>query len=206
MNAIYDLYDEVAEYGNQPAEWYEKMVHKIPSAPVFDRAEYLTKAARNKVVLDVGASGPMSFKLQDVAAEYHGIGIDDNPGFDNYYQLNIDHASHHDWPEIAELDVVIAGEILEHVSNAGWLLAQLYLYDRPIIVTVPNAFSIGGLNYLRKGIECVNGEHVAWYSYQTLRTLVRRHGFRVLLWGWYNGKPLTAEGIIFHMEPDHGND
>lgn len=204
MNAIYDLYDEVAEYGNHSADYVEKMLHKIPAAPVFKREEYLIKAARNKVILDVGASGPMSKALRDVAKEYHGTDIQDNGSMPNYYQIDFDKAD--SLPDIDGLDIIIAGEVIEHLSNAGHFLDLLRKLETQVILTVPNAFGATGNIYMKRSIESVNREHVAWYSYHTLKVLTERHGFRVLLWAWYNGQPLTAEGLIFHMEPDHGND
>ena len=198
MSGISELYQEVAAYGNQPAEWVEKMVHEVPDAPVFDRVEYLTKASRNKVIMDLGASGSMSETLREVATVYHGVDIvpSDKP---NYYQMDLEQADA--LPEVDGLQIIVGGEIIEHLSNAGRFLDLLHGAGCQVILTTPNAFSTGGDGFLKRGIEAVNGEHVAWYSYHTLKTLVERHGFNILLWAWYNGKPMTAEGLIFHMEP-----
>ncbi len=201
--SIYDLYEEVAEYGNQPAEWVDKMVHRVPAAPVFNRAEYLVKAARNKVILDIGASGPMAEALREAAKVYHAADIMPND-IKNFHQIDLDKAN--ELPVVPKLEIIIAGEIIEHLSNAGHFLDLLYPCGAQVVLTTPNAFSSGSAGYLKRGIEAVNGEHVAWYSYHTLKTLVERHGFNILLWAWYNGEPLTAEGLIFHMEPDYGND
>lgn len=201
MSDIYKLYDEVATNGNLPQEWVDKMIHKVPEAPVFDRAEYLVKACTGKVILDVGASGPMSEKLAEVAKEYHAVGIDENPGFENYHQIDLEVDN---YPPFKDYDLIIAGEILEHLSNAGHFLDLIRQYKTQVIITVPNAYSIAGWKYMSRGIEAVNKEHVAWYSYHTLKVLVERHGFKILLWAWYNGKPLTAEGLIFHLESDYG--
>jgi len=202
MSGIYRLLDEVAEFP-QPAEWVEKMIHRVPPAPVFDRADYLIKAARNKVILDIGASGPMAERLRKEASEYHALDIRPGDG-PNYHQLDIEQIGR--LPDVPGLEIIIAGEVLEHLSNAGRFLDLLHAAGAQVILTTPNAFSAGSRAYLGKNIETVNGQHVAWYSYQTLTTLVKRHKFRVLLWAWYNGKPMTAEGLIFHMEPDNGND
>jgi 2-polyprenyl-3-methyl-5-hydroxy-6-metoxy-1,4-benzoquinol methylase len=201
--SIYDLCTEVAEFPNMPAEWIDKMIHRVPAAPVFDRADYLVKACRGKKILDIGASGPMSEKLQEVAAWYRGCDITPQDR-DNFFQIDLDKAN--ELPIETDIDLIIAGEVIEHLSNAGHFLDLLYPNGAQVILTTPNAFSVGSRAYLARNIEAVNGDHVAWYSYQTLKTLVSRHGFRVLLWGWYNGKPMTAEGLIFHMEPDYGND
>lgn len=207
MSDIYKLYDEVAANGNLPQEWIDKMIHKVPDAPVFDRTEYLVKACTGKVILDVGASGYMSEKLTEVAKEYHAVGIDDNPGFENYHQIDLDDPDEDwHWPYGIDPDLIVAGEILEHLSNPGHCLDVLHAHRKQVIITVPNAYSIAGWKYMARGIESVNKEHVAWYSYHTLKVLVERHNFKILLWAWYNGKPLTAEGLIFHLEPDNGND
>lgn len=67
-----------------------------------------------------------------------------------------------------------------------------------LIITVPNAMSSHLMPMaVRTGFECVNRDHVAWYSYRTLRTLIERCGFELMEFYWYGGQPITAEGIIF---------
>jgi hypothetical protein len=66
-----------------------------------------------------------------------------------------------------------------------------------MLISVPNAMLSISDGWLHKGIENVNRDHVAWYSYTTLKTLVERFGFEVKDFYWYNGQPMTAEGIIF---------
>jgi len=53
---------------------------------------------------------------------------------------------------------------------------------------------------MRGGIENVNRDHVAYYSYWTLHELVTRYGFEITEWHWYNGRPLFAEGLIFWVK------
>lgn len=120
------------------------------------------------------------------------------------YQIDFDRVHH--GPAILNLELIIAGEIIEHLSNAGHFLDLLREYGVPVILTTPNAFTTVGRQYLTKNIESVNREHVAWYSYHTLKTLIERHRFRLVEWFWYNGQPLYAEGLIFHMEPTDGTD
>ena len=208
MNAIYNLLDDVS--GPYTPEYKAKMLHKIPDAPVLPREEYLLKAARGKIVLDIGASGPMAVALQKVAKHYLGMDIKDNPEISNFRIIDLDDSFYDDIFEYVleenKFDLIIAGEVIEHLSNAGHFLDLLHYDNTQVILTTPNAFGIAGNQHLKNGVESVNKEHVAWYSYHTLRTLIERHNFKLLLWAWYNGKPLTAEGLIFHMEPDNGND
>ena len=203
LNSIYDLYDEVAEFGQYPPEYVKKMLHKIPDRPAIDRAPYLTSQAKDKVILDIGASGPMSDLLRQAAGEYHSTDIAPNGHAENFYQIDLDKAN--TLPAIDGLELIIAGEIIEHLSNAGHLLDLLHGYGVPVILTTPNAFSAAGTVNLKRKIESVNREHVAWYSWKTLTTLVERHNYKVIEWFWYNGQPLVAEGLIFKMEPIHGD-
>jgi len=200
--SIRDLYAEIGEYGNFSADYIEKMIHRVPAAPVFKREEYLLKATRNKRIMDIGASGPMAELLKKEAASYTGLDI--VPGATVDHVINLDTAD--SLPPADDIDIIVAGEVIEHVSNAGHFLDLLHATGKQVILTTPNAFGAAGILQIQKGIEMVNKEHVSWYSYHTLKVLIERHGFRLLLWGWYNGKPLTAEGLIFHMEPKHGND
>ena len=211
MRAIYDILDEVSSYGNLPTGYVEKMVHKIPRAPVFNRVDYLLKAVEGKVVLDVGASGPAALRLQKAAKEYYGVDREENPAIKCMvvtdiesieYPTDFDNEDTFQYiPGSGQYDLVIAGEIIEHLSNAGRFLDLLHYIDAPVILTTPNARSIAGHHWGDRGTECVNKDHVAWYSYHTLKTLIDRHDFELYLWGWYNGKPYTAEGLIFHMGP-----
>jgi 2-polyprenyl-3-methyl-5-hydroxy-6-metoxy-1,4-benzoquinol methylase len=199
---IYDLLDEVHQMGSYPPEWWDKMIHKIPETAVKDRARFILGAAMGKVVLDIGCTGALSEQLEQVAAEYHGIDVVPNPSrIQNYHQYDLDRAAH--LPPISNLQLIVAGEVIEHLSNAGHFLDLIAEYNCPVILTTPNSNSTGGTKFLQKGMECVNREHVCWYSYHTLKVLVERHGFRIVNWYWYNGQPITAEGLIFKMEPEN---
>lgn len=187
MNAIYNLLED---------EYIARMMHPIPRRDVVSRERYILDACQGKVTLDIGASGPMSAAIGKVAKEYYGIDVIDIPGLDHLYQMDIDNTD--EMPEIPGVEIVIAGEVLEHLSNAGHFLDLLHAYGCPVILTTPNAFSETGYKHVsRRSVENVNPEHVAYYSYRTLKTLVERHGWMVLDWHWYNGKPGTAEGLIF---------
>jgi hypothetical protein len=93
-------------------------------------------------------------------------------------------------------DVIICGELIEHLTNPGWFLTRLrnQYPGVPKIITVPNAFC--RQSRLKDGIETVNRDHVAWYSYITLTGLLAKCGYQVLDWAWYHGDPLTAEGLV----------
>lgn len=82
-----------------------------------------------------------------------------------------------------EFDVAVAGEIIEHVYNAGHFLESMWRALKPdgeLILTTPNAYSLTGiLNVMLLGRERCHPEHVCLYSPQTLRYILERHGFKI---------------------------
>jgi 2-polyprenyl-3-methyl-5-hydroxy-6-metoxy-1,4-benzoquinol methylase len=81
-----------------------------------------------------------------------------------------------------EFDVVILGDLIEHLSNAGLALdrvARLLAPDGQVLISTPNAFGLP--NYLRfLAGRFVEGEdHVHCFTKYTLSNLLRRHRFTV---------------------------
>jgi 2-polyprenyl-3-methyl-5-hydroxy-6-metoxy-1,4-benzoquinol methylase len=79
-------------------------------------------------------------------------------------------------------DVIVAGDIIEHISRPGDMLDGLRRFMRPdtlLLVTTPNAF--GGASILRYALGKFRegGEHVASYNSQNLTHLLERHGYVV---------------------------
>lgn len=180
------------------SEWAEKQLHHVPDAPTVDRADYLVEQARGKVILDIGASGRLVRRLQQVAGGYHGLDKRPNDDIERFFQVDLDRAR--ELPSIPALDLIIAGEVMEHLSNAGHFLDLIHACGVPAILTTPNAFSRRNEPHLLRGVEYVNKEHTCWYSYHTLKVLIERHNFRVIEWRWYDGPPIFANGLIFYIE------
>lgn len=192
-----ELRESLAGPGHSP-EYAAKQLHAIPDFPVVDRAKFILGRVRDKAVLDVGASGPMHEAVARAAKVCWGIDRQAAPGV---WGIDLD-SDDFTLPPLEGLDVVVCGEVLEHLSNPGSFLKALKnTYPVPVVITVPNAFAAAGKRQLERGIENVNRDHVAWYSWHTLKVLVERVGYRPVEWAWYGGKPLTAEGIICVVEP-----
>lgn len=80
-------------------------------------------------------------------------------------------------------DVVVAGDVLEHVSNQGLFLDNIRNHlkaDGKLVVTTPNA---KWLTVLFKP----NVTHTLWHDIYTLRTILKRHGFKIESWRYYYG-------------------
>lgn len=185
-----------------PRAAYEaKQLHRVPDAPVVSREEFLLERCAGKLVLDIGASGPMHDAIVKVAKECWGLDRVSGP---KVIACDLDD----DLPNIpwdssyAAPEIIVCGEVLEHLSNPGRFLGKLRsAYPSVLVViTVPNAFSDAARKHLANGIECVNLDHVCYYSYTTLKELVSRSGYAIRSWRWYNGKPMFAEGLIFVCE------
>lgn len=177
--------------GNIPPEYRERMFHEVPQIPtVKDRAAYLVEKAKGKVVLDIGCTGAISAAIRKSAKAYYGF---DKVAADRVEAVELDHRPDL-MPFHEDVEIVICSEILEHLSNPGYFLLALKekYADRQVYITVPNA----GAYTVKDGCEIVNGEHVCWYSYQTLKALLTRYDYQILETRWYNGDPFKAEGII----------
>lgn len=211
--------DDLRNNLDGPSEEYRrKQLHPVPDAKVVDREAFILERVAGKVVLDIGASGRMHAAIVETAKRCYGI---DRPpihlsdilqrcphypiqgdlefGNDVIFGIDLDNFS----AELPKLDVqiVVCGEVIEHLSNPGFFLKRLRAaYKCPVIITVPNAFNDGCRKTLERGVENVNNDHVAWYSFHTLSELVRREGYEVKEHYWYNGRPRFAEGLIFVVE------
>src|SRR5439155_3960525 len=79
-------------------------------------------------------------------------------------------------------DVVVAGELIEHVQNVGHFLAasaELLRPDGVLIVTTPNALRFYNPLPALFGFELVHPDHVAWFSPKTLRRAAEMSGLSV---------------------------
>ncbi len=201
MSDIYDLIPEVDTVAiNQTKVYMQKYVHDIPEVKSYQREKFLLYLCKNKTVLHIGSNGVFNPKLEKVAKKVYAVDIEecDNEA-SNFTQMDAENENCF-VEQGGEIDIVLAADILEHLSNAGRFLDNLKVFDVPIIIAVPNAFAKTGQSWTIKGKENVHEQHVAYYSYNTLKVLIERYGFNIKTWCWYNGEPRTAEGIIFVVE------
>ena len=202
---IDDLRSQLGSAKAEPTPAYaEKMLHKLPETKVVDRAEFILSHVKGKRVLEFGASGPMHEAIVKAAAFYQGYDRTSNPAA-NVYAIDLDdvsvtHLSQMDYG--VPYDIIVCGEVLEHLSNPGWFLTRLkqQFAGVPVLITVPNAFAEAGKGWLKKGYENVNKDHVAWYSPKTLSVLLERAGYACGDLYYYNGTGPTAEGLIVIAE------
>jgi SAM-dependent methyltransferase len=95
-------------------------------------------------------------------------------------------------------DVVIAGEVVEHLDAPGPFFRSLLQLAGPVgllVVTTPNAYRL--LNFLAPlgGVELVHPDHTAWHSPHTLAILLGRGGWDVEGIAYYQNPAPPLEGV-----------
>lgn len=173
-------------------------VHKLPRAHVGARVEIVLGLARDKRVIDLGFvdKGRMALKrergrwlhgdLQQAARELVGIDFDaEGVVLANELGYNAYRADCQDRESIRALclepaDMVVAGELIEHLDRPGAFLDAVKLLVAPaglLVITTPNGLSLTNFLASLVGRELVNPDHVGWASVQTSKTLLMRHGW-----------------------------
>lgn len=118
-----------------------------------------------------------------------------------------------------DFDVIVAGELIEHLSNPGQFLDRCREHlseDGAVIITTPNPRRLQMLHWFARGHENrANPEHTTWFDHYVMETLVARHGFEVDEWHWYKPSigpivrmlyrrdictPLIAGGYVFKLK------
>lgn len=178
------------------------------------RIKFFEDQCKNMNVLHLGCSsgkyiqdridrGSFLHKILDkYATKIYGLDIDEksleimkNLGFDNLFLGNVEKLDEVDFK--TKFDVVIAGDLLEHITCPGSMLEgvkPLLNEGGKFIISTNNAF---GIHYQLKrwmGSYSEHIEHVCFYSPETLYHTFERHGFKVQqLFGAFTVSPNTIK-------------
>lgn len=82
-----------------------------------------------------------------------------------------------------KFDVIVAGDVIEHVSNQGLFLDNIHNHLEPsgiLILTTPNA------KWPTITLK-PNPTHVLWHDKHTLKQLLERHNFSIIRLFFYEG-------------------
>ncbi len=171
---------------------------------IVQRLEFIKRISAGKRVLHLGCTNwPYTSEaidagtllhedLAEVSGELYGFDFDQEgidalaaKGFNNLFRADLEKLD-----KVAvetQFGVIIAGEMIEHLNNPGLFLNGIKRFMNPdtrLVITTVNAYSgmrflIYGLRGRRGILEPVHPDHVAYYSYSTLKLLLERHGFTV---------------------------
>ncbi len=159
----------------------------------FDRAGYLERCVRDKSALHVGCTDwPVTEqRIQDgtllhsrllaVAREVIGIDLSEMGiaalRARGYANIEVMDAEKMDFTR--QFDVILAGDVLEHMNNPGIFLEKAKtLIDQQgeIIIGVPSALTINNIKTWLLGREQVHSDHTFYFSPKTLAALLGRYG------------------------------
>jgi len=183
--------------------------HSLIRAAIVDRNTFLVAAARGKSVLHLGCADAPYFhrrggdgtllhsQLVAVAREIVGVDVNqegvrfltDDLGFKDVIRGDVESLAELKFNRTFEL--IVAGELLEHLPNPGLCLTGvkgLLAKDGALLVTVPNAFSLKGFLRVARGVEFVHPEHVAYFSSVTMRRLLELCGYSLVSHAYYVSK------------------
>jgi len=193
------------------------MLRRLPPARLVDRFSYLDERIAGRRVVHVGfvdagyhemqtgAGTWLHAHLASVASSLVGIDVDVDgveraraDGYEAYAADACDAGAVADLA-IAPADVVLAGEVIEHVDAPGAFLDSMKALVAPggrLLLTTPNASSLGNAVLAFGGIEITHPDHVLQFSWLTLDTLLRRHGWEPQSWATFvpTVKPMRERG------------
>lgn len=162
---------------------------------LINRLAYIQERCRGKTVLDVGGAGTEGRPYQipkdviiPVAKRYTGLDLQ-KTNDPRIVQGNAETKNLH-----KTFDVIVAGDIIEHVTNQGLFLKNMQRHmrsDSTLIITTPNVRS-------RWIISPVNPEHTLWHDKWTLQHILEREHLTIIDFAYYFGnKPLSLPLEIY---------
>ena len=182
--------------------------------PLVQRVEHLKALCQGKSVLHLGCTNwpytdialkdgaLLHLQLAENATELYGFDADQEGldvlaarGVKNLYRADLERLDELDLHRT--FDVILAGEMIEHLSNPGLFLRGIKRFMRPdstLVITTINAY--GGVRmflYSLRGrggsAEPVHPDHVAYYSYSTIHHMLSRENITAKRFLFYNLGP-----------------
>ena len=179
----------------------EKFVHEARRAPLVSKRDWILQHIAGKRVLDLGvvdhdvaralANDDLWLHGQVKKRAGHLVGVDilesataalNEAGYNvvcgDATQIRLDE----------KFDVIVCGDLIEHVVNPLDLLQTIAFHLAPAgraLLSTPNPLSVSRIfNIWADMTTPVNPEHVSWYCPQTIHQLVSRSDLRIdkLVW------------------------
>jgi SAM-dependent methyltransferase len=152
---------------------------------------YTKEAIENNMLLHFEL-GKQTKELYGFDFDQAGLDILAGAGAKNLYRADLQKLD--EVPLDETFEVIIAGEIIEHLSNPGLFLQGIKRFmneKSELVITTVNAYcAMRYFIYALRGKggenEPVHPDHVAYYSYKTLKLLLEREDFYVKEFYFYD--------------------
>jgi len=165
------------------------------------RVDFIKEICRGRKVLHLGCTNYpytgdaianemlLHFELEKTASEVVGFDLDPrgleilrDKGSSNLFVADLEQLER--VPIDDTFEVIVGGEMIEHLSNPGAFLTGIRRFmraDTKLVITTINAycamrFLIYGLRGKGGQNEPVHPDHVSYLSYKTLNLMLERHG------------------------------
>lgn len=177
-----------------------EMAHKLPQASVVDRIDFLVELAAGKYVVHIGFVDSRCTEfhgqfdswlhqfLSDSASKIVGLDLDASgvaaartQGFEAFV-ADCTVPEQTERLELEPADMVVAGEVIEHLDNPGGLLEAAHGLVKPggtLVLTTPNAHGLMNISAAIAGYEVNHPDHVSLYSAFTLTNMLANHDWEV---------------------------
>ena len=155
------------------------------------REEIIRNYVKDKDVLDIGTVGQTWYYdlWEEIKTEARSAtGVDIVPSEDK----DIVEGNMETYSFGRKFDVVVMGDIIEHVNNQGLLLENVRRHlkeDGVLILTTPNA------KWPTVFIP-TNPTHTLWHDESTLKNILRRHGFEISEFRYYYGNKKSYNFVL----------
>ena len=168
---------------------------------IIDKNQLIEDLCREKKVLDLGCIDHSSKtaielgenwlhkKIKNIARELVGVDILENDALKlNKLGYNIICADVESFNLNETFDVIVAGDLIEHLSNIGLFFESVSYHmnqDTIFVITTPNPFNIEQTMYaLFHNRIVVHDQHTVWISPQNFWELSSRNKMRIVDFYW----------------------
>ena len=198
-----------------------------------DRESFLMSICKGKRVLNLGCGDAIAFSdriqrgrhlhrlLGEVSETLYGVDLHANTiqklrdeyGVDNLHVADVERL---DIDFGTDFDVIVAGELIEHVNNPGLFLESVSRYmsaTTRFVITTPNLHGLKVFIYGLVGRQRIPPDHSLGFSFKMLNEILERHGFYVEKWytsverfiSRRNDLANSVFHVLFKMSPKHAD-
>lgn len=207
----------MADLRRVAAEGQLPWAHRLQRTAVVDRSSTLAEICRGQRVAHVGFAdagcekthqqdeGWLHSVLSNTAASLVGLDISrdavaaaQNEGYEAY-AVDCTRVADVAALGLGTFDVVVAGEVLEHLEAPGPFLENMLLLTGDtgrLILTTPNAYRPQNVLLAMTQREWVHPDHVLTFSARTLMVLLERSGWRVEQLSTYLNPAEPSRGFV----------